>query len=799
MSKDQISICTIISKNYLAHARVLTDSFLKNNTNGRVFVLLTDSLENSFEPSREKFILFNIEEIGINNLKSFCFKYTILERNTGAKASFLKFLLKKNNLKKIAYFDPDIFFTNSLENLWKLLDNKSIILTPHITEPINDNKKPTESEIMKSGIYNLGFIGISNSESSQKFLDWWEPKLLESGFSDVRKGMFTDQKWVDDVPSKFKDVFIINHPGYNVAYWNLMQRTVKISEGKISVNGKPMYFFHFSGFVTENIEIVSKHQNRFNLTNLKNLQPFFELYRDLLIENEYFKIKKWKCKFDYFDNGIKIPNEARKIFVDVIKEKQNFVDPFSVTESNSFLNYLNQNIDDRQPFLTRLWFKIYQERDDLKHHFPDPLNQNRNDFVEWVHNSLQKEYKLDDIFCYSPGRKSSNLLSSEPKLDTNSNLQEGKNLHLDDIGINVSGYFKGEFGVAEAARNYVKSISKAKIPFVLNNITSPAHRNNDKTFTKFEEINPYSVNLICVNADQSEFFYNSMGSKYFKNKYNIAIWFWEIADFPKKWMNSFKYFDEIWVASSFIASALSKISPIPIVKMDSPFEADETKMISNRQKFGFDDKEFVFLFIFDFHSIFERKNPLAIIEAFKKSFKESDDVRLVIKSTNGDKFPTENKKLAKACEIGNIILLDEYFTREELSMLMASCDCYVSLHRGEGLGLTIAEAMYAKKPVIATQYGGNTDFMNLNNCYPVKYKTVNLEKDYQPYEKGSIWADPDIIHASSLMKQVYENKDEAKKVGLQAYKDIKNQLNYDVVGLEILKRLKSIQNLDKFK
>ena len=794
----KINICTIISKNYLAQARVLTDSFLKNNPNGRVFVLLTDSLENSFDPNKEKFTLFKIEEIGIKNLKSFCFKYTILERNTGAKASFLKFLLKKYGLKKIAYFDPDIFFINSLENLWKIMDQKSIILTPHITKPIKDNKRPSESEIKNSGIYNLGFIGITKSETSQKFLDWWELKLLESGFNDVKKGLFTDQKWVDNVPSDFNDVFIINHPGYNVAYWNLMQRDVEVNEGKISVNGKPMYFFHFSGFVPENIEIVSKHQNRFNLENLKNLRPFFELYRDLLIENGYIAIKKWKCKFNYFDNGIKIPNEARKIYVEALDQKQNFEDPFSVKEPNSFLNYLNKNIDDKQPYVTRLWFKIYQERDDLKHHFPDPLNHNRVNFVKWIHSSLTREYGLDKIFCNFTSQKNRKTIRNEPEDRIQSNSSKKIKLGSENMGINVSGYFTGEFGIAEAGRNFVKAITKAKIPLVLNNIISPAHRNNDKTFTKFAENNPYPVNLICVNADQAEFFYKTKGSEYFKNKYNIGVWFWEIADFPKKWQDSFKYFDEIWVASSFIANALSKRSPIPIVKIDSPFEADETKMIQNRQKFGFNDKEFVFLFIFDFYSIFERKNPLAIIQAFNIAFKDNEDVRLVIKCTNGDKFPTENKKLVNSCQKNNITLLNEYFSREDISILMATCDCYVSLHRGEGLGLTIAEAMYAKKPVIATHYGGNTDFMNLNNSYPVKYRLVNLEKDYQPYEKGSIWAEPDIFHASDLMKHVFENQNEAKKMGLKAYEDVKNQLNFNIVGLEISKRLESIQILNKF-
>jgi len=260
MSSNQITICTIISKNYLAHARTFTDSFLKFHPDGKVFVLLVDDVSNNFEPEKEQFSLVNITEIGIPNLESFCFKYNILEQNTSVKAHFLKFLFEKYNLKKLAYFDPDILFTNKLENLWKLLDTKTIILTPHITSPIEDGRRPTEYDILRCGSYNLGFIGLKNNETTTKFLNWWIPHLMEHGFIDIENGLFVDQKWIDLVPTIFDDVYIIRHPGYNIAYWNLMHRKVQILGNKVEVNGKPVYFIHFSGFSPENMENVSKHQ-----------------------------------------------------------------------------------------------------------------------------------------------------------------------------------------------------------------------------------------------------------------------------------------------------------------------------------------------------------------------------------------------------------------------------------------------------------------------------------------------------------------------------------------------------------
>jgi len=779
--KEEIAVCTIISKNYLAFARTFTDSFLKVHPKGKVFVLLIDTLDGFFDPKNEKFTLVNLDEIGIQNLNSFCFKYTILEQNTGAKAHFLKYLFEKYRFKKLAYFDPDIMIFNSLKNLWKLLDKKSILLTPHLTEPIRDEKKPSELDIMRSGSFNLGFIGLANTTITQKFLDWWIPHLMQDGYSDIEKGLFTDQKWIDLVPSLFDDVFIIRHPGYNVAYWNLMQRKVLLKEKKIFVNDKPLYFFHFSGFIPENIECVSKHQNRFELEDLKNLRNLFEMYRDLLVENGYFECKKWNCKFDFFDNGVKIPPQARKIFSKVIKKGLDFGNPFVVQKKDSFFNYLSEKIDSKTPSITRLWYQIYEERDDLKKVFLDVKNKDREDFVQWINSSGRIECKLDRSFFSNTRKKSNDNSLNTKKLP----------------GINVLGYFKGKFGVAESARNFVFALKNQGIPHVLNNLEAPIHQNNDTTFTKFESDNPFPINLMIVNADQSEIVYKKLKSSFFEGKYNIAVWAWELSEFPKEWGTSFKYFNEIWVLSNFVLNSVSKSSPIPVHKITCPIELDESKLISNKEKFGIKD-DFVFLFVFDYLSVFERKNPIAVVKSFQNVFQENDNVKLIIKSINAQKFLSEKEKLKSAITSKNIILKEEHMEKDELLSLLATSDCLVSLHRSEGLGLTIAEAMYAGKPVIATDYGGNVDFMNSKNGFPVKYDLIQLEKDYGPYTKGNVWAEPNIEHASKLMRYIFDNQKEANKIGQKASEDIRNHMSFQVSGKEILSRISKLRDTSRF-
>jgi len=579
-----------------------------------------------------------------------------------------------------------------------------------------------------------------------------------------------------------------------------MQRDVKINEGKITVNGKPLYFFHFSGFSPENFENVSKHQNRFIMKKLEHLRPLFEMYRDLLVENGYFKVKSLKCKFDYFDNGMKIPEMARRVYKEAIKEGKKFVNPFKTSGSNIFIQFLNAGIDNKEPKITRLWYKIYEQRKDLHDHYPDPLRNDRLEFVKWAQDSLEREYDLDKIFLPSTILKNSyQLIDSQTKKsqivlkDDNKTANQISEIKtVEKMGVNLVGYLKGQFGVAESARSFVWALKNAGIPHKLINIESEGQVNNDNTFTKFEEENQYPINLVVVNADQSDIFYNKVGQEFFKNKYNIAVWAWELSSFPSQWLDSQKYFDEIWVLSNFVASSLAKSLSIPVVRMTCPVEIDETKLVRNRSKFGLMEDSFVFLFVFDFMSVFERKNPVALIDAFNKAFTENDKATLVIKTINGFKFPTEFRMMKKLCNKINIKLIDDHLEKEELLSLIASSDCYVSLHRSEGMGLTIAEAMFAGKPVIATAFGGNTDFMNINNSFPVKYKLVELEKDYAAYKKGNIWADPDVEHAASLMRFVFENPNKAELVAKKGSSFIKNNMNYKVAGKEILTRIKTL-------
>lgn len=363
-----------------------------------------------------------------------------------------------------------------------------------------------------------------------------------------------------------------------------------------------------------------------------------------------------------------------------------------------------------------------------------------------------------------------------------------------NLGINIAGYINGEFGIGEGVRANIRAVEAAGIPFVINNFTRSPHRKQDTTYQNFSSDNPHPINLIQVNADQVATFIKHTGSSYFENKYNIGFWAWEIPAFPPEWQPAFNHFHEIWTYSNSCAEAIAQVSPIPVIKIMPSISLPAPSL--SREALNIPKNKFIFLFVFDFSSRIERKNPLTAIQAFKQAFGDDDSVLLIVKSSNSNKFPEEQASLNSAiANNSNIKHLDGYLSKDKINGLLYNCDCYVSMHRCEGFGLTMAEAMFYGKPVIATGYSSNTEFMNVGNSFLVKYKLIPIEQDCGPYKKGNVWAEADAEHAADLMRYVFNNYREAQQIGAIAAEEIKTLLNPQVTGSKIRKRLEYIAEI----
>jgi len=868
---DDLVACTIVAKNYLSQARVLTDSFLKHHPASTVFVLLVDEVDDYFDPGAERFRLVRFEELGIEKPDAFRFKYKVIELSTAVKPFFLEYLFRKFGLRKIVYLDPDILVTDTLHELSELLDRHDIVLTPHILEPIDDDRRPSELDILLAGTYNLGFIAISSTENTASFLKWWQRRVYDCCIMDPLKGFHVDQKWVELALGFFDGIFILRDPGYNVAYWNVGTRRLTVSNGKYFVNDKPLRFYHFSGLDPDDLNRISLYQNRFTLKDLPELAGLFETYRDLLYSAGHKTVRHWPCTCDYFDNGVKVPEEARKIYLESTELQSKYPNPFATHTGKTYFDWLNTSAEFVPTSLpiTRLWEEIYALRRGLREAYPDLFGSDRLGFISWAIKIGWKEHGVDKAFLpeeyfalseLSEQRKLADTVGLKiaralnglaaitkrslevirrqgirsfvrqvalkikkheyriirPELDleprelptpsvsgargdtdlrstTRDALHKASQTQKLDFGVNLAGYFTGRFGVAESSRAFAKALELAHIPHVLNKIVAEIHGERHLSSSIFTDTNPYAINLVHVNADMAESFFKSNGPAYRRGRYNIGIWYWETSKFPARWLPAFRFYDEIWVTSSFIAECFSRISPIPVVKMKYPLRVDTTRIDSGfRSKVGIKEDAIVFLFLFDFLSVFERKNPLGVLKAFGRAFDRNDNTLLVLNCINSKADPVSMRMVEEASASLNVRIISKHLSDADYLSLLAACDCYVSLHRSEGLGIPMAEAMYLGKPVIATAYGGNVDFMNANNSLLLKYELVELDGDKGPYEKGNVWADPDVEHASELMRWVRQNRESAGRIGERAAKDIREFMNPETASEEMRARLQQI-------
>jgi glycosyltransferase involved in cell wall biosynthesis len=364
----------------------------------------------------------------------------------------------------------------------------------------------------------------------------------------------------------------------------------------------------------------------------------------------------------------------------------------------------------------------------------------------------------------------------------------------------VGGYLRDESGWGAAARGYVRALRRLGVPTRLEDFSAlTSNRSGDDTMTSGETLEDWDVNLMCIDAGQHFAVLSRAGDGLFDRRYNIGAWAWELQRFPERWYDRFAYYDEIWVGSSFIASALAPISPIPVIRIPPvlaplTLASDTDDRIAWRRR----PDEFVFLFMFDVHSHMARKNPLAIVDAFRRAFRPDDPVRLILKCVNAESDPEGFGALMDRASGAAIDVHAGYIPSSSVRSLVAACDAYVSLHRSEGIGLTIAEAMGLGKPVIATGWSGNTDFMDVSNSCPVDYRLVEIEENVGPYHGGEVWAEPSVEHAAELMRFVVDHRDQAQARGHQARQTILRDYSEAPIAGLVRQRLEIISQRHRF-
>lgn len=372
-----------------------------------------------------------------------------------------------------------------------------------------------------------------------------------------------------------------------------------------------------------------------------------------------------------------------------------------------------------------------------------------------------------------------------------------RRIHIKDVsrdigGVDVMGYFTTEFGVGEAARTIVATLRTADIDVCTINYTGTESR-SEHSFATDDESHHHV--LICsINAEQLVAARNRLGGTFFSDRYVIGQWFWELEEAPSWYQSAWSMVDELWAPTRFIQTMLQKSAPsnVQIHYVPLPVRQTDVNVTVTRRHFHLDNR-YMFLFVFDLLSIMKRKNPLGLIDAYTQGFDSDEGAQLVIKTMNGDKRPDDLALLLKAAsERSDITVIDSYYSRSETSRLISLADCYVSLHRSEGLGLTLSEAMSYGVPVIATNYSGNTDFMNNRNSFLIGWDRTAVGEGAGGYNSTATWAEPRISDAVSAMQYVFQNQNEARVRGAQGRDDVLGDFSVERSGAIMKSRLEEI-------
>ena len=357
-----------------------------------------------------------------------------------------------------------------------------------------------------------------------------------------------------------------------------------------------------------------------------------------------------------------------------------------------------------------------------------------------------------------------------------------RSLETVDRGVNLVGYLRAEKGMGQILRSSIKTFSTTPVKFGVIDyrfgMTSRMRAPVDNIPTISGAI--YNISIIYINADQLwSTIINLSQSNIFKT-YVIAVWLWELERFPEEWEYALDLVDEIWAPSTFIHNALSRVTKKPVLHMPFSVEHAFVDLDSDAPP----KKTFTVVYIFDASSYIKRKNPLAVIQAFLLAFSGKDKtVKLILKSMYGSSDIIGWTELCSAASSDNrISLINEVWSIDQIYDLIDNCDCYISLHRSEGFGFTIVEAMARGKPAIFTSYSGPTDFINDDGCCPVGYKLESLLDDDYPGSSCQVWAMPDVAEASQWLAKLRAHPELARRIGRTGASFVRSKFSASATG-----------------
>ncbi len=788
-----LTVCTIVTRQYLPRALVLAGSFLDHHRGGTAVVLVLDGHDRPTGTMNDGVRTLLLSDLGVDarELGRMAGSYDSAEMAAALKPRLLQHLLQTH--KSILYLTADAKVYAPLDEIDRLTTSHDIVLAPRTTVPLPyDGRGAGPLQLLRAGPYSDGFCAVGRR--SGEVLAWWSEQSRPDAGTGEACPPEALRRLVDLMPVFF-DTGITTDPGCSASFWNLHGRELTWNGSGYEVDGAPLRWFVFDGFDTARPHLLSKHQGespRLLLSERAALRRLCGEYRDDL-RDAGDSSPGPRGGWEYLPSGLRLTSRIRSIFRtelarakgDPRREPPSPIDPDC---PERFVDWLNEPVAaGPYPVISRYLYSLYLERPDLRTAFPNLSGDDAVRFLEWTRGDGVVQEHIPPQLLPGPGAIER---ARRPKFSPVPQLQEG---------VNVVGYFKAEMGVGEHARLLASAIDAAGIEHSTLTVTQTLSRQAHPYVDRGDPNAPFDINLLSVNADQTPIIGAGLGPSFFNGRYTVGFWAWELEQLPEWMFPAFEWVDEVWCASRFVAAAVAGANRRPVQTIPYPFVLPEHPAEWTRSTLGL-PPGFLFLFMFDFLSILERKNPFAVVEAFERAFGNDREKVLVLKSMNGNLRGTELERLRmRIAHLPNVTLIDGYFSVAQKNAALALCDCYISLHRSEGTGITMAEAMALGKPVIATGYSGNLDFMSETNSYLVDYTLGSVPSGCEPYPPGSRWADPDVEDAAKRLREVVEQPTEAARRGAQGRADILTHHSPEVCGRRIAQRLAEIRTLKGFR
>lgn len=787
--------CSLVTGSTVAHARVLDASLERHAPGARLCVVPVGAVGLREE---EPFEVLPLAELGVDVA-------ALVERHGWADVLlFLRAALLRRMLQEedgaVVYMDPTLDVGAPLDALASELDRGHVVLLRRALGWFpEDGLHPDPKDAEETGLYSPALLVVRAGEPGSGFVEWWLERL-EQTLSTLKAGLGGSRaapalsRWLDLAPTQHAGVVVLDDPAYGVSAWNLHERTL-LSEGpeNFTVGTTPLAVFDWEGFDPKRPHWLRPGFDRIRVPDSPVLAALCRSYAERLLAAGAADPPRSVQVGRAMPGGLIFDERIRRLYERATLTGSDPGDPFTEAGSEALTSWMAAPAArGGEHGVSRYLEAVWRERPDVAEAYPDLDGLEGREFTGWAWVFGRREMSIPDRFLPPPPEE----IRAQVEETSAGEPETPPAVDAAPPAVNVAGFLDRALGLGAAARLYTEALAAVGIPLTTTTVELPPDADTaDAAYgrVQFDELAGESdpeIDLICVNADELPAFASRLQLAEQPERRRIGVWAWETDEIPERWSESFALVDEIWVYSRYVAENLARVAPVPVVPV--PIPVPPPRPTDEPVDLGV-GPGFRFLFMFDLMSTMQRKNPLGLVEAFARAFAPGEGPQLLIKTINAARHLEDFDELRWAArDRPDVNVVDSSLSVRERDRLVADCDCYVSLHRSEGYGLTLAEAMALGKPVIGTGYSGNLDFMHVGNSYLVGYELTRVGPRGRFYPAGGSWAEPDLDHAAALMRRVVERPDEAARLGARAREDIATNYSAEAVGRIVLERLRRL-------